>query len=211
MSSQIANKIKIKLYFVSNKFSILFAKFRVSPLTNQLKQQQFDLIVIIPYTYFAYTITFLQQIFITEIFKTQLLSSHVTCLHTRLIEFFLNCLCLLHVKQSNECNGRRMSLFSRNLYKCKQATCSVIIGCLFVYTFFYVWLLFCCCLFTFLSPFFILMLLLYFCLFVHHVNKLIIFVCVYHFHFRNNRLCVLILYISGGTYNLESTPNDRFY
>ena len=24
-------------------------------------------------------------------------------------------------------------------------------------------------------------------------------------------LCVLILYISGGTYSLKSTPNDRFF
>ena len=44
-----------------------------------------------------------------------------------------------HGKQSNECTSRRISLPSRNLYKCKQVACNVVVACLFVYlpVFFY--------------------------------------------------------------------------
>ena len=41
------------------------------------------------------TITIVQQIFITELFKPQLFSSYAKCLHTILTEFFLNRICLL--------------------------------------------------------------------------------------------------------------------
>ena len=95
----------------------------------------------------------------------------------------------LHGKQSIECTWRRMSLPLRNLYKCKQVACSVVVACLLVYPLFYTEL--CCCMFSFESPFFILMLLLlvyffipifilmlllYFCLYVDNLNKPIIFV-----------------------------------
>ena len=40
------------------------------------------------------TITIVQYIFITKIFKPKLFSSDATYLHTRLIEIFLNCRCL---------------------------------------------------------------------------------------------------------------------
>ena len=55
----------------------------------------FASIVIILYISSVFIITIIQQIFMTEIFKPQLFSSHATCLHTRLTEFFLNFRCLL--------------------------------------------------------------------------------------------------------------------
>ena len=91
-------------------------------------------------------------------------------------------------KLSDECTWRRMSLPSRNFYKCKQVV-YVIVVCVFCLRFS---LQSCCCLFTCLSPFLyctvvvawlllylfflILMLLLYFCLFIDYVNKSICFV-----------------------------------
>ena len=42
------------------------------------------------YTFSAYTMTIVQKIIITEIFKPQVLSSHATCLHTRLTKFLMN-------------------------------------------------------------------------------------------------------------------------
>ena len=70
----------------------MFAQFRVPPFTIWLSQQQFALIVIILYSSSTYTITIVHKIFITEIFKLQLFTAHATCLHTRLTEFFPNCL-----------------------------------------------------------------------------------------------------------------------
>ena len=119
----------------------MFTQFRVLPLTIWLEQQQFTLIDIILYTSFAYTITIVQKIFITEIFKPQLFSSHAMRLRTRLTEFFLNCRCLLCLafyiedKQPDECILRRMSLPSPNFLKCKQVACSVVVACLLLYLF----------------------------------------------------------------------------
>ena len=87
-----------------------------------------------------------------------------------------------HGKLSDECTWRRMSLPSRNLYKCKQVACNVIVTCLFVYPLF----LYCTLLLLvyFFFPYFVLILLLYFCLLVSHGNTLFIIVFVYHF--KNN-------------------------
>ena len=120
----------------------MFVQLRVPSFMIRFKQQQFALIVVILYTSFAYTITIVQSIFIRKIFKPQLFSSHAMGLHTRLTEFFLNLLlalsCLLYnrLKQSHECSCKGMSLPSRNLYKCKQVTCSVVVVCLLVYPLF---------------------------------------------------------------------------
>ena len=125
------------MYLLSNQF-------RVPPLKVWLKQQQqFALIVITLCITTAYTVTIIQQIFITEIFKAQLVSAHVTWFHTTLTEFFLNSHCLLCLacynpaKQFIECTWRRMSLPSWNLYKCKQVAYSVVVGCLFIYPLFF--------------------------------------------------------------------------
>ena len=92
-----------------------------------------------------------------------------------------------------------MSLPSRNLYKCKQVACSIVVICLFAYPlflyctlllpiYFFIPLFYCnvvvpCSL---LYYFFILMVLLDFCLFVDHVNKPIIFVFeAFVYDFRN--------------------------
>ena len=137
----------------------MFTQFRVLPLTIWLEQQQFTLIDIILYTSFAYTITIVQKIFITETSKPQSFSSHAMRLRTRLTEFFLNCRCLLCLafyiedKQPDECILRRMSLPSPNFLKCKQVACSVVVACLLLYLFFK------------------LMLLLYFCLFFHTFSR----------------------------------------
>ena len=110
----------------------------------------------------------------TEIFKPQLFSSHATCLYT----FFLNSVAcsvlpfISQTKQPNECIRGRMSLPSRNLYKCKQVAFNVVVACLLVYP------LFLYCIFLlpvyFLFPFYTDVVGIYF--FIHHVNKPIIFV-----------------------------------
>ena len=48
------------------------------------------------YTPICIMFSLCRRLFITEIFKPQLFSSHATCLHTRLTEFFLNRRCLLY-------------------------------------------------------------------------------------------------------------------
>ena len=74
MSSQLANKIKIILYLISNQFFIVRT------------------ILCVTFHDLSYTTTIL----IIEIFKSHILSSHATCLHTRLTESCLNCRCLLY-------------------------------------------------------------------------------------------------------------------
>ena len=107
--------------------------------------------------FYAYTITIVRSIDLynrdlqtTIKLFTRNVSSHIRrCL-------LCPCPFISQCKQSNEYVWRRMSLPSRNLYKCKQVACSVVVACLL------------------LKPFFILMLLLYFSLFID-VNKPLIF------------------------------------
>ena len=55
-------------------------------------------------------------------------------------------------KQSDKCTWRRLSLAWRNLYKCKQVACGVVVvACLFVYPLFFHTAL-CCCLFISFPP-----------------------------------------------------------
>ena len=80
--------------------------------------------------------------FNTEIFKTQLYSSHTTCLHTILTKFLLNRRCLLlpfisQDKEFDECTWRRIFLPSWILYKCKEVACSIVVFGLFVYPLLY--------------------------------------------------------------------------
>ena len=142
--------------------------------------------------------------------QTTKFTSHAMYLSTRLTEFFLNFRCLLlsfisHGKQSNECTCRKVSLPSRNLCKCKQVACSVVVTCLFAYPHFLYCFLFLpvyflvhsfipmfCCLFTPLYHFFILMLLLYFYLFVDHVKKTILLVFKTFFYYFNNTIFIKI-------------------
>ena len=103
---------------------------------------------------------------------------------------------ILHGKQSYEWTWRGMSLPSRNLYKCKQVACSVVVVCCVYPLFFYTAL--CCCLFTSLTPFvFILMLLLYFGLFVDHVTKPIILVFEAFSYHLKNAISILVIKLWG--------------
>ena len=78
----------------------------------------------------------------TIIFFTHNVSSHKT-------EWILSepplpalpCRFISQTKQSNECTWSRMSLPLRNIYKCKQVACSVVVACLLINPFLY-W---CCC------------------------------------------------------------------
>ena len=137
-------------------------------------------------------------------FKPQLFSSYVTCLHTRQTEFFLHHCCLLpllpfiaHGKQSNECTWRRMALPLHNLYKCKQVGCSVVVAC-FIYQLFFILHCVVACLLLnprmllllvyFFIPFFYTDVVAIFCLFVDHVNKFFHYFCfgAFVYHFKNS-------------------------
>ena len=112
-----------------------------------------------------------------------------------------------------------MALPWRNPQKCKQVACSVVVAC-FVYPLFFFTVL-CCCLFTSLSPF----IFLYWCCcyifvfgaFVYHFKNTIsifITICYYGLIRQDYELVshtTFTLYISGGTYSLKPTPNDRFF
>ena len=151
MSSQIANKRKINLYSVLNQF---FFVRTISCITfHDLIQTTticFNCYYLLQSS--AYTITIVQQIFITQIFKPQLCSSHTTYLHTKLTEFFLNYRCLfcfaVYHKVSNLMNAlegecvclREISinvkklftllLFMQFVYVC---SCRVVVAYLLVY------------------------------------------------------------------------------
>ena len=155
------------------------------PFTTWFKQQQFPLIVIILLHVLSahnnnYSLDFL----------IRRSSNHNYYLHAQRVftqdwlnSFWITFACyvlrfLLQTKQSNECTWRRMNLPSRNLYKCKQVTCSVVVACLLVYSLF------------------ILMLLLYFCflrfIFICWSCNPVIFVFgnfVYHF---NNTISIFV-------------------
>ena len=96
--------------------------------------------------------------------------------------------------QSDEFTSRRMFLPSRNLYKCKQVACSVVVACF--YPFFYTAL--CYCLFTSLSPFFYTDVVAIFLIFINHVNKPNIFVFAFLFlfvyHFKNTISIFVTIY-----------------
>ena len=157
--------------------SLLFTQIRVKTFNIWLRQQQLILIVILLSHSFAYTIIIVQLIFITDIFKPQLFSSHATCLHTRLTEFFVNGRCLLCLafyiasSQMNALEAECLCLceISINLnimftlllfvYFAYVCPCRVVVACLLLYTLFI-----------------ILMLLVHFCCLFAHVNKPIIFV-----------------------------------
>ena len=146
------------------------------------------------FTLLSRTITIVQYIFITEIFKPQLFSSCTTYLYTRLTEFWIAIACsvcpLISLTMSDEYIWRRMSLPSRNLYKCKQI---VYFNKSVFYLHCYPLFLYCTLLFFVysslpsLSPFFILMLLLYLCLSAAHVNRpiIIVFEAVFFYQFNN--------------------------
>ena len=110
------------------------------------------------------------MIFITEIFRPQLLSSHATCLHTRLTEYFLHpaaypvlslisqlsslmnafeaeCLCL------HEISVNVNKLFTLLLFRCFLHVIRAVklLPVYLIMCFFYTAL--CCCLFTSFSPF----------------------------------------------------------
>ena len=80
----------------------------------------------------------------------------------------LSCPFISQTEESNKCTWRRISLPFRNLYKCKQVTCNVVVACLL------------------LNRLFTQMLLLYSGLFADHVNKPIILIFkAFVYHFKN--------------------------
>ena len=148
------------------------------------------------FTLHSRTITIVHQIFEPQLFSSTqrvfiqdwLNSFWTACLYTRLTEFLLNrrnLLCLacytakyavwwMHLKENVSA--------SRNLYKCKQVACRVVL--VWFYPFFILQFVVECLLLN--LPFFILILLLYFCLFINHGNKSISFVFgAFGFHFMN--------------------------
>ena len=155
--------------FSFKSISLLFEQFRVSPFTILIKQQQFAIIVIILYTFLRiHNKNYSIDLYNRDL-QTQLCSSHATCLHTRLNEFFLNCqatalsyflYCRINSLMNaleRECLSFReisinvnnlfpLLLFEYILYICP---CSVVDACLSAFF----TLLCCCCMFTSLSLF----------------------------------------------------------
>ena len=111
---------------------------------------------------------------------------------------------ILQGKQSDECIWRIMYLSSRNLYKCQQVACSVVVACLLIYTLF----LHCTLLLPvyFLIPFFILMLLLYFYLLVDHGSNHIIFA---HQVRSNAKILLTVFFDWNGVMHYEFLPQGR--
>ena len=133
----------------SFKSNVLFAQFRVLPLTISLKQQQFALIVIILCTSFAYTITIVIRS------SNHNYSLHKQCVSSHKTDWILSesplltLSCLLYCRPETLMNAfgeecLRFSKFAINVNKLLAVL--LLLVYLFI-RFFYTAL--CCCLFTF--------------------------------------------------------------
>ena len=157
----------------------MFTQFCVAPLTFWFKQQQFALIIII-----LYILPHTQcQLFVRSLIRRS--SDHNYSFHKQCVftQDWLNSFWIvversilpfiLQTKQSNECTWRRMSLASRNPYKCTQVACSVIVACLFLN-----------------------FLLIYIYLFIDYIIRPIIFVFIaFIYHFRNTISIFLTIFM----------------